>query len=40
MTNEQRIRGADSGVDWASLVTGYREDELTRLENAGLAAGD
>jgi hypothetical protein len=24
MTNEQRIRGADAGVDWALLVAGYR----------------
>lgn len=23
MTNEQRIRGADRGVDWAIIVTGY-----------------
>ena len=25
MTNEQRIRGADAGVDWALLVVGYGE---------------
>jgi hypothetical protein len=28
MTNEQRIRGADANVDWALLVTGYREAAL------------
>src|SRR5690242_10972366 len=28
MTNEQRIRGPDAGVDWALLVTGYREAAL------------
>ena len=33
MTDEQRIRGTDAGIDWALLVTGYREDAL-----AGLAA--
>jgi hypothetical protein len=26
MTNEQRIRGADAGVDWAVLATGYSPD--------------
>jgi len=31
MTNEQRIRGADAGVDWALVVTGYGEDGLARL---------
>lgn len=35
MTNEQRIRGADAGVGWAVLVTGYDQDVL-----AELAAGD
>ena len=29
MTNEQRIRGADAGFEWAILVTGYREDALS-----------
>jgi hypothetical protein len=38
MTNEQRIRGADAGVDWAVLVTGYGEDALARLSGADLAA--
>ncbi len=31
MTNEQRIRGADGGVDWALLVTGYRQDAVAAL---------
>lgn len=30
MTNEQRIRGADAGVDWAIVLTGYREDALAQ----------
>jgi hypothetical protein len=36
MTNEQRIRGADSGVDWAILVTGYGGEALTELSQAEL----
>jgi hypothetical protein len=28
MTNEQRIRGPDAGIDWALLLTGYREAAL------------
>jgi len=28
VTNEQRIRGADLGVDWALLLTGYDEQAL------------
>ena len=36
MTNEQRIRGADAGLDWALLVTGYREQALGRLADADL----
>ena len=36
MTNEQRIRGADAGVDWALLVTGYSQDELASLMQADL----
>jgi hypothetical protein len=40
MTNEQRIRGTDASVDWALLVTGYSQDELTRLEQADLCAGE
>ena len=31
MTNEQRIRGSDAGVDWALFVTGYREETLADL---------
>ena len=34
MTNEQRIRGNDSGVDWAILITGYEEDVLARLDQS------
>jgi len=40
MTSEQRIRGVDSGVDWALLATGYRQDALSRLEQAELGAGE
>jgi hypothetical protein len=36
MTNEQRIRGADTGFDWALFVTAYSEDALTQLMQAGL----
>ena len=41
MTNEQRIRGADAGLDWAVLLTGYKEEALAgalapaRLEERG-----
>jgi len=38
MTNEQRIRGADAGVDWALLVTGYDQSELMGLLRADLSA--
>lgn len=37
MTNEQRIRGADTGVDWALLVTGYGQGEVTALAQADLS---
>lgn len=37
MTNEQRIRGADAGFDWALFVTGYSEDALTQLRQVDLA---
>jgi len=37
MTNEQRIRGADAGVDWAVLVTGYSADAVARLAESALA---
>ncbi|MEO5764009.1 MAG: hypothetical protein ABIR52_01760 [Casimicrobiaceae bacterium] len=35
MTNEQRIRGADAGIHWALLVTGYSGDALAQLNDAG-----
>jgi hypothetical protein len=38
MTNEQRIRGADAGVDWALLVTGYREESVANLMQADLGS--
>jgi hypothetical protein len=38
MTNEQRIRGADAGMHWALLVTGYGEAALATLAQAELAA--
>jgi hypothetical protein len=31
MTNEQQIRGPDAGIDWALLLTGYREAALADL---------
>jgi hypothetical protein len=33
MTNEQRIRGADAGIDWALVVTGYSEDVLAQMSD-------
>lgn len=38
MTTEQRIRGADAGVDWALFVTGYDEDALAGLARADLGS--
>jgi len=38
MTNEQRIRGADAGIDWAILATGYSQDSLVELASADLGA--
>lgn len=35
MTNEQRIRGADAGVHWALIVTGYSPEALGRLIEGG-----
>ena len=35
MTAEQRIRGADAGMDWALLVTGYDADALDALASSG-----
>ncbi len=40
MTSEQRIRGADAGVDWALLATGYEEDAVARLAHAELAEAE
>jgi hypothetical protein len=37
MTIEQRIRGADAGVDWALFVTGYSEEALASLMQADLS---
>lgn len=37
MTKEQRIRGADAGLDGALLVTGYSQDALAGLLRAELA---
>jgi hypothetical protein len=36
MTHEQRIRGGDAGIDWALLVTGYREEALADLALHGI----
>lgn len=36
MTSEQRIRGADAGVDWALVVTGYDEQAVAGVERADL----
>jgi hypothetical protein len=36
MTNEQRLRGADAGADWALLVTGYDQEALAKLGQADL----
>ena len=36
MTNEQKIRGKDAGVDWALLVTGYDQDTVTSLYDSEL----
>jgi hypothetical protein len=37
MTTEQRIRGADAGVDWVLLVTGYSDDNVAGLAQADLS---
>jgi len=39
MTNEQRIRGVDVGVDWALLTTGYSQEALAALAQADLGVG-
>jgi hypothetical protein len=36
MTSEQRIRGADTAVDWAILATGYNLDAVAELSTADL----
>jgi len=38
MTNEQRIRGVDRGVDSAIIVTGYDRDAISRYANSLCAA--
>jgi hypothetical protein len=38
MTNEQRIRGADAGVEWAVLATGYDKDAVAALAQGELGA--
>lgn len=40
MTKEQRIRGADAGVDWALLVTGYDQDRLQTLAQTELGQAE
>ena len=37
-TNEQRIRGSDSAMDWALLVTGYSVGSVTDLYQSRLCA--
>jgi hypothetical protein len=37
MTAEQRIRGADSRVDWALLASGYELSAVAALEHSELA---
>ncbi len=37
MTNEQLIRGADAGVDWAIFVTGYSQTALAQLADSDLS---
>jgi hypothetical protein len=36
MTKEQSIRGADAGVDWALVLTGYHADALAGLRRDAL----
>jgi hypothetical protein len=38
MTNEQRIRGDDAGIDWALLVTGYSQGALEDVARIELAS--
>lgn len=37
MTSEQRIRGADAGVDWALVLTGYDEDAVAGADPSMLS---
>lgn len=37
MTNEQRIRGADAGVDWALIVTGHDAAVIQQLTTGELS---
>ena len=39
MTNEQRIRGSDAGLDWALLVTGYADAALQDIAGRDLEDG-
>ena len=34
LTQEQRIRGADGGIDWVLLITGYSEQSIARLTDS------
>ena len=36
MTSEQRIRGADAGVDWVLVATGYDAEAVAGLERSDL----
>jgi hypothetical protein len=38
VTSEQRIRGVDSGVDWALIATGYEFEAVAELEESELGA--
>jgi hypothetical protein len=37
MTSEQRIRGVDTGVDWALLTTGYSQGAVAALARSDLS---
>ena len=40
MTNEQRIRGADQGIGWAVIVTGYESDRVSAYVASLCASGE
>jgi hypothetical protein len=40
MTTEQRIRGADAGLDWVLLFTGYSEDVLATLARTDFSCSE